>query len=549
MGNDVFIETMNVDVFWKDHPQPMALVNQASQDIRTVVLEAIGEELSRLELTVPVDLDCLDIELKASKENWKEELQKQVVEIIQKQVKRTATISDSNEMPMEEEWIVRSRQFFTQGILPSVGNFNSWKKVEEFWKDLPISFYQWFSKEFTEKWIQRLARNASKPFLKLLFEANDFHQEWVRYFLEQNEPVILEESLMVFFSENYKEEEVIAEQLWNLSEVRKQLDSVEQITRLRTVLPSVADQFDTIRNQENEAQITRRWAEAIQSIQSPEVKAFLSTLTGLIDRLPMLSVTMIHFLEAHHEVEQYSWLSTFSKAVRRERKLNRILRELKALGANQTAEISELIEVLAQERLNEQSELVQAEHDQLMEDESLIVSNAGIVLLNPFLPMLFRSLSLQNDESKWISTEHHLAAIYLLNYLSTGTLEADEDELYIGRILTAFDQEEIIPQISEEQFSKLVPKATLETELEQLIQAVRDNWRPMRNCSWNGLRNDFLSRTGTIKKAGENDYELTIESGGLDVMLSYKDWSISMITYSWLEGIIYVKWGESSMKV
>ena len=258
---------------------------------------------------------------------------------------------------------------------------------------------------------------------------------------------------------------------------------------------------------------------------------------------------MIRFLEAHREIEQYSWLSIFSEAVRRERKLNRILRELKALGANQTAEVSELIEALTQERLNEQSELARAEHDQLMEDESLIVSNAGIVLLNPFLPMLFRSLSLQDDESKWISTEHHLAAIYLLNYLSTGTLEADEDELYIGRILTAFDQEEIIPQISEEQFFELISKATLETELEQLIQAVRDNWRPMRNCSWNGLRNDFLSRAGTIKKAGENDHELTIESGGLDVMLSYKDWSISMITYSWLEGIIYVKWGESSMKV
>lgn len=542
MGNDVFIETMNVDVFWKDHPQPMALVNQASQDIRTVVLEAIEKELSRLELTMPVDLDCLEIELKASKENWKEELQKQVVETIQKQVKRAAAISDSNEMPMEEEWIVRSRQFFTQGILPSVGNFNSWKKVEEFWKDLPISFYQWFSTEFTEKWIHRLARNASKPFLKLLFDANDLPVEWTAFIEQQKEITIVEESLIVFFSENYKEEGVIAEQLWKVPEVRKQFDSTEQIMQLRTILPSVADQFEMMRDQENEVQIKHRWTETVQSIRSNEVKAFLSPFTPLIDRLPMFSATMIRFLESHEEIKQHSWLLMFSEVVKRERKLNRILRELKLSGANETTEISELIEALTQERFNEQGELAQAEHDQLMEDESLIVSNAGIVLLNPFLPMLFRSLSLQDDESEWISEEHHLAAIYLLNYLSTGALEADEDELYIGRILTAFDSDEVIPQISEEQFFELIAKETLKNELEQLIQAVRDNWRPMRNCSWNGLRNDFLSRTGTIKNAGENDYELTIESGGLDVMLSYKDWSISMITYSWLEGIIYVKW-------
>ena len=117
MGNNVFIEAMNVDVFWKDHPQPMVLVNQASQDIRTVVLEAIEKELSRLELTTPVDLDCLEIELKASKENWKEELQKQVVETIQKQIEKTNSVPDSIEVSMEEEWIVRSRQFFSKGIL------------------------------------------------------------------------------------------------------------------------------------------------------------------------------------------------------------------------------------------------------------------------------------------------------------------------------------------------------------------------------------------------------------------------------------------------
>jgi len=65
----------------------------------------------------------------------------------------------------------------------------------------------------------------------------------------------------------------------------------------------------------------------------------------------------------------------------------------------------------------------------------------------------------------------------------------------------------------------------------------------MRNCTWEGLRTDFLTRNARIHQTNSMQYVLTVEQHTFDLMLPFKEWGISMIKYSWMEEVLYVEWG------
>lgn len=174
--------------------------------------------------------------------------------------------------------------------------------------------------------------------------------------------------------------------------------------------------------------------------------------------------------------------------------------------------------------------------------EELMIENAGIVLLNPFFPVLFKNFNLLSEKGEWNSMEDQARAIYLLHYFATGIIGATEDEVLLLKILVGYDLEEVLPN-AESVFKEWINERSeqLISEEENLLNAVRDNWKTMKNCSWEGLRRDFLRRSGTLSTE-ITQQTLTIDPHALDVLLPYKNWGVSLIKYSWMNEMLHVDW-------
>ena len=184
----------------------------------------------------------------------------------------------------------------------------------------------------------------------------------------------------------------------------------------------------------------------------------------------------------------------------------------------------------------------QTVHKVITLPEELMIENAGIVLLNPFFPVLFKNFKLLSEKGEWNSMEDQARAIYLLHYFATGIIGTTEDQVLLLKILVGYDLEEVLPN-AESVFEDWINERSeqLIKEEENLLNAVRDNWKTMKNCTWEGLRRDFLSRSGTLSTE-ITQQTLTIEPNALDVLLPYKNWGVSVIKYSWMNEMLHVGW-------
>lgn len=212
---------------------------------------------------------------------------------------------------------------------------------------------------------------------------------------------------------------------------------------------------------------------------------------------------------------------------------------------------SELIGEIEKKALQGEPQLISDPMKTLLENEDILAPYSGLVLLNPFLPQLLRNLNLLNEKNEWSTDQDQIWAMFTLHYLASGNKShIPEDELILLKLLTNYPLDEPVNAIESqkgyapfksEEGQILLTK--INAEMENILEAVRANWRPMRNCSWKGLRQDFLSRTGTLHQKNEQ-LVLTVKPHALDMMLPHKNWGHSMIKYSWMDEVLYVEWGS-----
>lgn len=167
------------------------------------------------------------------------------------------------------------------------------------------------------------------------------------------------------------------------------------------------------------------------------------------------------------------------------------------------------------------------------EPEFVYVNNAGMVILHPFLPHLFKSLGLLTDEG-WKNIEAQHRAAYILQFLVTGSDRQPEFELPLNKLICGLSITDALPQ--PEKLSAPVKK-----ECEQLLDAVITNWRVLKNTSHAGLRETFLQRSGKLTQVN-NGWQLNVEQKSVDVLLSSLPWGISIVKHQWMEKILFVDW-------
>ena len=164
------------------------------------------------------------------------------------------------------------------------------------------------------------------------------------------------------------------------------------------------------------------------------------------------------------------------------------------------------------------------------------ISNAGLVILFPFLPMLFMRLNmLSQDRRGFNSNESKVRAIFILQHLmASEDREYDEKDLFLNRLLINYPFNEPLPKRMELNQDEL-------NTIDSLLEAAKTNWEKMRNTSMRGFQEAFLRRAGFIEKT-EREWVLTVDERAYDILLDSIPWSYKLVRLPWMENILKVNW-------
>lgn len=165
--------------------------------------------------------------------------------------------------------------------------------------------------------------------------------------------------------------------------------------------------------------------------------------------------------------------------------------------------------------------------------ETIAIKNAGLVILNNYIEMLFERLHLTSNK-QFTSAENQSKAVHYLQYLVTGLSNTEERYLPLNKLLCGLPITQTVPDgitISEE-----------EKELiHGLIQAVIAHWSSIGQTSVEGFRGNWLVRDGLLQEL-EDRWELTVEKKPYDLLINKSPFSFSIIKYPWMEKPLHVSW-------
>lgn len=175
------------------------------------------------------------------------------------------------------------------------------------------------------------------------------------------------------------------------------------------------------------------------------------------------------------------------------------------------------------------------EHTPVEIDESqdLILPNWGLILLHPFLSILFEELGVLSSQ-KQIAEEHYDLVVQLLHFIATGEENISEQQLGAAKQLCGVPSSYPIKR-------ECVLKEKHKKEALNLIQTVLNYWSALKNTTAVGLRGQFLTRSGKWVTTDEK-IELFIERQTADILLDQLPWGLSMVKLPWLKKMIYVTW-------
>ncbi len=368
----------------------------------------------------------------------------------------------------------------------------------------------------------RFLRLAKLPEWRILFEQHQNSNRVQKTFFNYNELVVFKSKLSslkkdLTHNELHKELENFLQQkdskiLWmlqfkSLKEVLKQTNVKKELTQFLTT---------------NEDYVTLDLLEQMEQSTGSNM-ALKTQLIQLFEALsPIISATKLPSLRKWLDnVENY--LETFKITPD----------QIKQAVKNNTLKAKEKAKPSFKEKKQEPLQI----HDEIE------LSNAGIVLLNPFLPTLFKNIGLLDEKGKWKSVLDQEKGAYLMNYVASQQWEAEEPDLFLNKIIVGLEPDyPISTWLEVVELWNDFEQNEIDQQLTDLLEAIRTNWKPMKNCTWNGLQADFLTRTGTINQIGSTLYNLKITPSGFDVLLPFKNWGISVLKYSWMDVIVEVEW-------
>jgi hypothetical protein len=188
------------------------------------------------------------------------------------------------------------------------------------------------------------------------------------------------------------------------------------------------------------------------------------------------------------------------------------------------------IPFVSAEAIDEKGELI-TEDSAIPEENSLFVSNAGLVLLQPFLPQLFSTLKITDEERKLLLQP--AKACTILSFLA-GDEEPDEIKYPLYKVLCGLPPHAFVP------VQKEMTKAERK-ECDSLLQSVIEHWTVLKQVSTASLQQTFFQRNGKLSFSNDR-WLLQVEQKTEDVLLQFLPWSYSIIRYPWMHKPLFTEW-------
>ncbi|MVO08653.1 hypothetical protein GOQ30_05680 [Flavobacterium sp. TP390] len=160
--------------------------------------------------------------------------------------------------------------------------------------------------------------------------------------------------------------------------------------------------------------------------------------------------------------------------------------------------------------------------------------NAGIVILNNYIQMLFKRLQL-TIEDQFVTPTAQEKAVFCLQYLATGLTDTEEIFLPLNKILCG------LPLTTPLHNTAITLTDTEQQLMESLLQAVIGHWPAIGSTSIEGFRGNWLVRDGKLQE-NEECWELTVEKRAYDLLLNQSPFSFSILKFPWMPKPLHVTW-------
>ncbi|OOG70725.1 contractile injection system tape measure protein [Algoriphagus sp. A40] len=171
--------------------------------------------------------------------------------------------------------------------------------------------------------------------------------------------------------------------------------------------------------------------------------------------------------------------------------------------------------------------------EKLTLDETILISNSGLVLTAPFLPFFFKGLGLV-EKKQFVSPESQNRAVLLLQALVNDSFEYEESDLLLNKILCGMEPSEPIAV----SFS---PTETEKEEIKNLLDSMVSHWTALKSTSGLSMAKGFFPREGSLRRA-DKGYQLHIPRISIDILLNRLPWTISIIKLPWMNETLFTEW-------
>jgi hypothetical protein len=163
--------------------------------------------------------------------------------------------------------------------------------------------------------------------------------------------------------------------------------------------------------------------------------------------------------------------------------------------------------------------------------EGVYISNAGLVIVASFLPVLLKNLGLM-ERGKIAYFEK---AVLLLHYLATGSTNAAEFQVALPKVLCGME-------ISTPLSLDVVLTQDMLSEADDLLASVITHWTILKNTSIDGLRESFLQRQGKLSFTRNDEWLLQVEQKPYDMLLQQLPWNMSFIKLAAMKYPLRTAW-------
>lgn len=162
--------------------------------------------------------------------------------------------------------------------------------------------------------------------------------------------------------------------------------------------------------------------------------------------------------------------------------------------------------------------------------EGLVIDNAGVVLLHPFLPRFFNQLMVAKD---YILIDVSRAAL-LVHHLVTGAHDAEEHQLVFAKVLCGVPIETVLQPTPPIQPAEV-------GEARALLTSAIAHWEALRSTSPDELRGSFLTRSGRLD-FDDGQWLLRMEHRSYDILLDHLPWGMTHVKLPWMRAMMRVEW-------